>query len=211
VTAKRVAALALKLCCLLLATNISFVTDARAAERDILDGTWRLVDARETSAAVQDNRPTCTPPGVPLIMTTGKPFEIISSRGQVNFVFEQDHNQRWIHLDVPHTADVDPTYMGEAVGRWDGATLVIDTIGFNTLTALDSVGHRHTDQLHVVERLSLIDADRLQDVMTIQDPGTFEGVQTQKHIYARIPRRRLVEEVCEERGVDIQSLKVDVQ
>jgi hypothetical protein len=81
---------------------------------------------------------------------------------------------RHIWLDVPHSADPKPSWYGESVGRYEGDTLVVDTIGFNDKTFVDSYRTPHTDKLHVVERFRLIDGgNTLEVAFTVEDPGAF--------------------------------------
>jgi hypothetical protein len=81
---------------------------------------------------------------------------------------------RHIWLDVPHSANPKPSWYGESVGRYDGDTLVVDTIGFNDKTFVDSYRTPHTDKLHVVERFRLIEGgNTLEVAFTVEDPGAF--------------------------------------
>jgi hypothetical protein len=81
---------------------------------------------------------------------------------------------RHIWLDVPHSADPKPSWYGESVGHYEGDTLVVDTIGFNDKTFVDSYRTPHTDKLHVVERFRLIDGgNTLEVAFTVEDPGAF--------------------------------------
>jgi hypothetical protein len=142
----------------------------------------------------------CQPPGVPRVAISTAPLQIISTAGQISFVYETNHVQRWIYMDARHPADLDPTYMGHSIGRWDGDTLVVDTIGFNDLTRIDDVGAPHSDKLRVVERLRKINAGRrLEVLITIEDPEIFSKPWTTRSVYSRRPDLRLREDVCEER------------
>ena len=81
---------------------------------------------------------------------------------------------RHIWLDVPHSANPKPSWYGESVGHYDGDTLVVDTIGFNDKTFVDSYRTPHTDKLHVVERFRLIEGgNTLEVAFTVEDPGAF--------------------------------------
>ena len=72
---------------------------------------------------------------------------------EIIFIYEYDHTVRHIFTDGrKHPENITPTYMGDSIGSWDGDTFVVDTVGFNTKTWVDRVGHGHSDQLHVVER-----------------------------------------------------------
>jgi hypothetical protein len=81
---------------------------------------------------------------------------------------------RHIWMNVPHSANLKPSWYGESVGRYEGDTLVVDTIGFNDKTFVDSYWTPHTDKLHVVERFRLIDGgNTLEVAFTVEDPGAF--------------------------------------
>jgi hypothetical protein len=81
---------------------------------------------------------------------------------------------RHIRLNVPHSANPKPSWYGESVGHYDGDTLVVDTIGFNDRTFVDSYRTPHTDKLHVVERFRLINGgNTLEVAFTVEDPGAF--------------------------------------
>jgi hypothetical protein len=81
---------------------------------------------------------------------------------------------RHIWLNVPHSGNLEPSWYGESVGRYEGDTLVVDTIGFNDKTFVDSYRTPHTDKLHVVERFRLIDGgNTLEVAFTVEDPGAF--------------------------------------
>ena len=77
-------------------------------------------------------------------------------------------------MNVPHSANPKPSWYGESVGHYEGDTLVVDTVGFNDKTFVDSYRTPHTDKLHVVERFRLIDGgNTLEVAFTVDDPGTF--------------------------------------
>ena len=94
---------------------------------------------------------SCFPTGMPRLMTEVFPFEIVQVRDRVLILFEKDYAVSHIWTDgrkLPE--DPDPTYMGQSVGRWEGDTLVVDTIGLKDVTWLDRAGHPHSDALHIV-------------------------------------------------------------
>src|SRR6202158_1519108 len=97
---------------------------------------------------------SCFPTGMPRLMTEVFPFEIVQLRDRVLILFEKDYAVSHIWTDGRKLPDdPDPTYMGQSVGRWDGDTLVVDTVGLKDITWLDRQGHPHSDALHVVARL----------------------------------------------------------
>jgi len=101
---------------------------------------------------------------------------ILQTARKISFVHEYQHLLRHIYMDeaLPALADIDPTFMGESVGRWEGDTLVIETLGVNTQTVLDREGMPHSAAMKVTERVRLIEGGkRLEDVVSIDDPQTF--------------------------------------
>ena len=79
--------------------------------------------------------------------------------GSITIIYGQDDNVRHIRMNHDHPAKVVPTPMGDSVGRWDGDTLVIDTVGVRTdaFTSIDRFGTPQSDAMHVIERYVLID------------------------------------------------------
>jgi hypothetical protein len=113
----------------------------------------------------------CLPPGTPRIYLQPFPLQIVMTPKEMMMIFEYDHTVRQIFTDGrPHPEDVTPTYMGHSIGKWEGDTLVVDTVGFNEKTWLDRDGHPHSDQLHVIERFHRTDADNFVDEITMEDP-----------------------------------------
>jgi hypothetical protein len=86
-------------------------------------------------------------------------------------------------MNQPHPKDLDSTWLGDSVGRYDGDALVIDTVGYNDKTWLDMVGHAHSDQLHTVERLRRVDHDTLELQLTIEDPKAYTQSFTSKKTF----------------------------
>jgi hypothetical protein len=117
----------------------------------------------------------CFPPGLPRIYLHPKPIEIVQLPEEVIMMFEYDRIVRHIYTDGrPHADFLDPPpWMGDSIGKWDGDTLVIDTIAFNDKTWLDRVGHPHSDAMHLTERMRRASHDTLTDEITIEDPKAY--------------------------------------
>lgn len=101
-------------------------------------------------------------------------FEIIQSPKRVLVFFQRDHTIRQIWTDgrkLPEPDELDLTWMGHSIGRWDGDTLVVDTIGMRTENWL-TPGVPHSEAMHVTERYRRIDHDYLQIDVTVEDPKT---------------------------------------
>jgi hypothetical protein len=115
----------------------------------------------------------------------------------VNILFEEFTTFRTIYMDRPHQEDPDPSFFGDSVGRWEGDTLVIDTIGLTTQTVVDNAGVPHSEQLHVVERLRRTGPDSLELVSTMDDPKAFTRPWSLRMEYVSVPDGRLREYYCE--------------
>jgi hypothetical protein len=116
----------------------------------------------------------CLPYGMPRVFAVNGPFELVQAQGQVIMFFEADHLVRRIYTDGrKHPKDADASYMGHSIGRWDQDTLTIDTVGLNDLTWLDSIGHPHSNALHIVERIRRVDRSTLEINFTFDDPKAY--------------------------------------
>jgi hypothetical protein len=147
----------------------------------------------------QDPILSCFPPGVPRIMLLPFPMRIVQARNEVIMVFEYDHFVREIFTDRhEHPKDLELTWMGNSIGRWDGDTLVIDTTGLNDKTWLDQVGHPHSDALHVIERVRRVDHNTLQDDITIDDPKAYTKPWSGRQVFVLKPGWNIREYVCED-------------
>ena len=141
----------------------------------------------------------CIPYGVPTMMAVANyPVEILQTPGQVTIITEAFSEVRRVHLDRPQLKieDVPPSYYGRSVGKWDGDTLVIDTVGIAPKVA----GYQslpHSNQLRVTERMRLVMPDVLQDQITLDDPIVLEKPVTYTLAYRRLPNYEMVEFVCD--------------
>jgi hypothetical protein len=98
-------------------------------------------------------------------------MEFIQRPGYVSIVYESNHSYRVIPLDgQPHVGQQVKLWMGDSRGRWEGNTLVVDVTNFTDRTWIDSHGSFHSDALHVVERWTLVSADRIDYEATLEDP-----------------------------------------
>ena len=142
----------------------------------------------------------CMPLGVPQSLFIPYQWQIVQGLDRLVIMYEYPNTFRIVPItNAPHEAgrDLDPTWLGDSVGRWEGDTLVIDTIGFNDRTELPG-GYRHTDALHVVERLRRTSASILEYEATIEDPNVFEKPWVlQRNFPLRPDLEKVGEFVCE--------------
>ena len=142
---------------------------------NMLPWALKLYESRDES---QDPYNNCMPGG-PLRITGGFAWRFVQHptvKATHIFMLQEGnaHTYRQIFMDGrPHPNDPTPTWYGHSIGRWEGPTLVIDTIGLHNRFWLDSAGTPHTEQLHLVERWTRTDFTTLRRDVTITDPGAF--------------------------------------
>jgi hypothetical protein len=161
-------------------------------------------EARYKSANEADSPSTrCLPPGISgLMLAPIYPMAILQTPGRVVVIHEFMNTVRWIYTDGQgHPKDLDPTWLGNSVGKWEGDTLVVDTIGFNDKSWLDLHGMTHSDELHTVERFHRRGAV-LEYSLTIEDPKTFSRPWTVHMDYEFKPDWKIAEYLCAENNKD---------
>jgi hypothetical protein len=125
----------------------------------------------------------CDPPGAFRMYSYPWQFTIVQTPKQVYVLFEYFHVWRLVQMNQQHPKDVDPTWLGDSVGHYEGDTLVIDTIGFNSKTWLDMVGHPHSEQMHTIERFRRASPDTLALEVTFEDPKAYTHSFTSKRSF----------------------------
>jgi hypothetical protein len=114
----------------------------------------------------------CYLPGVPRVMYMPFPFQIIQSPKHIMMISGYASAVRTIYMANQTEAPAD-SWMGWSNGRWEGETLVVDTKGFNDLSWFDRAGNFHSDELHVVERITARSPETLTYEATLEDPKVF--------------------------------------
>jgi hypothetical protein len=158
---------------------------------------WKSYDA-----ANGDYTGSCLPFGLMRSMNSPDPIQIMQSPTYVALLYEQN---TWFHvipLNKPHRDGV-PTWFGDSVGHWQGDTLVVDTVNFNGRTRLDTIGHPHSDALHVIEHFTRTDAGHIAYEVTVDDPKTFTKTWTNTRIFTLRPDWEIMEYSCEENNKDL--------
>jgi hypothetical protein len=147
----------------------------------------------------------CLPMGVP--RTTPFPFRFLQNYTDKQathlYILHEGniHTYRQIFMDGrqhPPADELDSTWLGHSIGRWEGDTLVIDTVGFNDRWWFDRRGHPHTEQLHTIERWTRKDLGHMENVVTIDDPGAYSKPFTVRFMATWTPGDELLEYICQE-------------
>jgi hypothetical protein len=146
----------------------------------------------------------CLPHGMPSwMLITHNAMEILVTPGRITMLGEGDGNRmRRIHTDGrPHPSDPDLTIHGHSIGRWDGETLVVDTVGIipqSYIALSEAVGIPNNGGMHIIERIHLRDADTLTVELTITAPAVLAEAWTTTRLYVRRrgPQFDIVEGQC---------------
>lgn len=149
----------------------------------------------------------CLPQGVPKIDAAPAPWKIVPTPRFIVIVYEAFNLWRQIFMDGREVApDVNPTWMGYSVGKWDGDTLVVDTKGFNGKAWLDQLGRPSTDALHVIERFRRKDFGHIDLQITIDDAKAYTRPWTVTQDVHLLPDTELMEFICNENNRDVEHL-----
>jgi hypothetical protein len=144
----------------------------------------------------------CKPSGGPRQFLTPYGLEIVEfpeSREIILMDLGGPHAYRQIFMDGrPHPKDLTPTYYGHSTGRWEGDTLVIDSVGFNEKFWLDRQGTPHTEKLHMIEKLTRTDANTIKYDVTIDDPGAYTKPWSSGFNLRWVANSELFEYICQD-------------
>lgn len=167
-----------------------------------------LKDGSVTDAA----RKLCVPDGLPRLLATPYPFEIVQGPpGQITIIYELSHQIRVITMDRPMPDEKElisfPFYNGHSVGHFENDTLVVESAGFNEKTFVDATGAPHTDEMRTLERIRKISPTRLEIVITVHDPRYYTRDWQARFVYNQRNDVRLEDYVCGEGHRDISSVK----
>jgi hypothetical protein len=134
---------------------------------------WKVVAASRTSGSYEyDNIHNCLPPGIPAMMSAAYGMEIMQDEQKITIFSEHQDALRRIYLDGRKPSAkvlADPTYAGYSTGRWEGDTLVVDTVAITTKSYIDSASP-HSDKMTVHERLRFVEPGVLENQITVNDP-----------------------------------------
>ena len=163
---------------------------------------WKSYDPAKNG----DYTGSCLPFGLLRSINSPHALQIVQTAKYVTLLFEQN---TWFHV-IPidgraHPGDLDPTWFGNSVGNWEGDTLVVDTIGFNGYTRIDTVGHPHSDALHVIETFQRSDAGHIAYTVTVVDPKTYTKPWKNLRTFTLRPDWELLEYSCEENNKDLRE------
>jgi hypothetical protein len=140
----------------------------------------------------------CLPEGMPGMMQATFPMEVLETPGQVTIIQEAFNQVRRIYLGqpMPKPEDAEPRFGGHSTGRWDGGTLVVETVAVKDYVRFRNTPHSMA--MRITERMRLVDDDFLENQITIDDPEYLTGPWTWTWMYRRWLDYRIEEYVCED-------------
>ena len=163
----------------------------------------KTYEERKAAHGRGDPENQCLPDGVPRV--NALPYKFVQT-DKLLVVLPEGNTRafRRIFLDGRgHAKDLDddPRWSGDSIGRWDGDTLVVDTIGFNDRAWLDSTGKPHSDALHVTARYRRPDLGHLDVQYTLEDSKAFTRPYSFSRVFTLAPNWEIREYICMERLV----------
>ena len=145
------------------------------------------------SIAYVDTQARCLPAGVPRFnyAVPYDGYQFLQTPGYVVLLGEWNHAYRIIPLDGrPHISSDIRLWMGDSRGHWEGNTLIVDTTNLNGQEWLDMFGTIHSDAMHVVERYTIKDADRIDYEAVVEDPKVLTKPAKLTWAFERANRKR---------------------
>jgi hypothetical protein len=158
-----------------------------------------LVESRAGGAhAREESDANCLPPGVPKTAAAPPPWKILQTPTEIAILHEAMTLWRQIFTDGREfAADLNPSWLGFSIGKWDGDTLVVESRGFNGKTWLDKAGNPTTEALHVTERFRRRNIGTLEIQVTIDDPMAYTRPWMITEQFRLMTNGDLLESICE--------------
>jgi hypothetical protein len=170
---------------------------------EFTDSAMALAKARQADDIRDAPSAMCLPNGIVWAVTSGNAQRVIQS-ADLLVMFAEGQLPRQIFLDGrKHPADPNPTWLGHSIGRWDGDTLIVDSVGFNDKAWLDLDGHPQTETMHLVERYRRPDLGHLELELIVEEPGSLKKPWTLKRTYNFDANDDILEYVCTEYERDL--------
>lgn len=176
----------------------SIVVDPPDGKIPYLPTAVKQRDKNYTGRTAGDPANNCFQAGVPRAALLPTPFQIFQSVGHLAIVYTDNHAYRIVLASsIAHDDGID-FFMGDSRGHWEGNTLVVDVTDLGDQTWLDAAGNYHSDQLHVVERYTLLGPGTMKYEATMDDPMVYARPWTIRTILARVKGRnaRIAEDEC---------------
>jgi hypothetical protein len=141
----------------------------------------------------------CLPFGLMRSMNSPDPIQVMQSKEYLSLLYEQNTWFKVFPLDGrAHDPKKTSTWFGDSIGHWEGDTLVVDTTNFNGRTRLDTIGHPHSDALHIIERFQRPDLGHINYEVIVDDPKVYTEKWKNVRTFNLRPDWEIMEYSCEE-------------
>jgi hypothetical protein len=182
---------------------INILTDFKPEDAPLRPAAAAAFEQRAKNFSRESPISHCLPEGMPLVEMAPAPYKIVQTQGLILMLYERDTTYRQVYTDGRKLPDdPQPTWLGYSVGKWDGDSLVVDSIGFNNRGWLDARGHMHSEALHLTERFHRLNFGEMELQLTIDDPQTYTLPFTIKLRQRLLPDSDLLESFCAENEKD---------
>jgi len=158
----------------------------------------KIADANARGEPIANGYTHCQPDGMPTMMMAMFPMEVLQSGKQVTIIQEAYNQVRRIYMgeQLPAVDDAEPGFWGHSVGKWDGDTLIVDTVGIKEYVRYRNAPH--SAEMRVNERIRKLTPDHFENIVTVTDPVYLTGPWKWKWVYQRRPNYKMYEYVCED-------------
>jgi hypothetical protein len=151
----------------------------------------------------------CEPGSAPRHYFNGHPYEFIHTPAATVMLIETYRNFRIFYTDGrKHPDHPEGTWYGDSIARWDGNTMVVDTINFNDRTWIDKLGHPHSDKMRLIERITRTAFDKMEIDITIDDPVSYERPWGGKKLFTLRPGWMIEDYLCSPKDEGFMTEKV---
>ncbi len=159
----------------------------------------RNAAAMQAGKIMQTAWVSCRPGAVSTMTMPREKIVVLESADETTILFEMPRMVRRVRMNAAHPQALEPGYVGDSVGRWEGNTLVVDTLGFNGYAELDARGQPTSPRLHTVERFTpTADGGSIDIETTIEDPEYYTQPFTIQRSWKKSPARHPFEYDCME-------------
>jgi len=163
----------------------------------------KLFAERMVKQGMDQPTTSCNPAGTPWRAAFPTPYKIVQTPRLILLLYELDTVFRQIFLDGRSLPDdPQPSYLGYSVGRWEGDTLVVTTVGFKDQGWLDGMGHPHSGDLRLEERFRRTNSGNMDLQVTINDPAAYTTPFTYTQPQILLPDTDVMENFCSENEKD---------
>jgi hypothetical protein len=194
------------------ATNL-LPSDIKVSQIPFQPWAKELFEYRRINTDRDSPHARCKPSAGPRQIQTAYGFELVDMpdlQQVILFEIGGPHSFRVIYLDGrQHPTDLEPSYFGHSIGRWEGDALVVDTVGFNEKHWLDNLGLMHTDQYRQIERFTRVDFNTLKYEVTVDDPGAYTAPWTGGVLLRWAEGDELFEYICQQNNQNPEMVTGD--